>query len=1137
MHNDNTYRTETPLMTALFVASELGVRVPILKFISIYFAELVFGRDWNIVKGSNDIESLLIKRYCKDKRSFNVLQSYTREALYKLIETEWIFTNPQELLPEGGKRWAYSYIPETQELSLDGFILKKDNFPKKEFAKCGTVSYGTDPMVVHRRETIEQLSTSNPIKTEMVKLYDQLVEARSKDGKFEDYEFVWQWLITPSEYSEIKSLLSRATKSQISNAIKGNVKCKKLVAIYVAEHFKREYNGQYASKNILDDLGFNTELYKTLIGQDSSRVYKENGTGDRMWKDTLQAEGGLPIRYIIDKPNSNIANIAEDIYNDELEAVDRLQNSALRQSYQMRHSIYKFVKALTIGDVPICSDEDRSSDVYEELYRILEVGRDKIANKFYLKYSIWKSKSQFNIKRTLLMRECNAYDESPAYVISSKRLARKWCIDDIPYTFWLKIETNGWCCQHQFVPNTTSVEETSYRSHVRQDVFVLPKVYVDDIVVPVTISYIAQRGQEGINVEELPFLKDGYKQFYQVNDFEWREGKGGEDQRGAVLYDKGRWHILENDEELYVVGQYSWVEFDKSINLYRNKDDKSTTLISSTSGISMVPTKESLHRIAKLSYVDSRNGVISLEKIDDGRTLNKVYLLQTPVQFQIIRESGVVEIVDCEVDSTIEGYNPIVVRTKDGYSKKIPCYFLPKDANIRRDAHEDYGTIFFDSLRVEGGNDRFYDTINNPNLDFGNDYVEFSISDGEYRFKLNVVRPFDGRRDRFRGVCRDELSNAIPIRYSGRYRVRVMNRAGVQTYTLDKENRSEMMNHLYNGLRRGDDRGEIILGDLKYCIYTEDKIEYHRQERFYYVDSGNEVDDSNLIFKFLSLEDNSLVNIPFRCVERREQGRVRKYLVLDFMPTTDGIILQSIYDDSGERIEPFRCYRPIFVSASHNGGSREERRFRRVQRMCQYVRDCKFLDEEATIKHFEIAVKCGCYLGAMDRLMALVYEPSCLVGKCEVGVKDGKNNCLVRPQRDTYAVKEYRLAKFYVNYAKYCNVNGKRPNYEGLQRLSEEFRFDWIAIKRVVWESVCAEDNKDCVIELFKHLYPTYESLISNYWEIEWNGNRGRVGENVRDANKLLNYIFNNRNRDNIAPLLQHPISGLDTLVEQLMDI
>jgi hypothetical protein len=186
MHNDNTYRTETPLMTALFVASELGVRVPILKFISIYFAELVFGRDWNIVKGSNDIESLLIKRYCKDKRSFNVLRSYTREALYKLIETEWIFINPQELLPEGGKRWAYSYIPETQELSLDGFILKKDNFPKKEFAKCGTVSYGTDPMVVHRRETIEQLSTSNPIKTEMVKLYDQLVEARKKANRVED---------------------------------------------------------------------------------------------------------------------------------------------------------------------------------------------------------------------------------------------------------------------------------------------------------------------------------------------------------------------------------------------------------------------------------------------------------------------------------------------------------------------------------------------------------------------------------------------------------------------------------------------------------------------------------------------------------------------------------------------------------------------------------------------------------------------------------------------------------------------------------------------------------------------------------------------------------------------------------------
>lgn len=1134
MQTQNTSQIETPFMAALYVASELGGCVPILRFISIYLAEVVFSRDWKIVNDGTDSESLFIKRYCKDKKSFNGLQSYTREALYNLIEVEWNFSNPQMLLPKGESCWAYSYIAETQELSLDGFILKRGNFPKKELSKCGTMPYQTESGLVHHSETVEQVSMFNPIKEEMVKMYDRLIEIRSKECKFEGCEYVWQWLITPGEYAEIKRLLIGATRKQIDNAINENVKCSKLVAIYVAEHFKREYNGQNASKNILDDKGYSTELYKKLIGKNVSKVYRENGSGDRMWKDTLQAEGGLPIGYIVDKQNSNIANIAEDIYNDELEAVDKLQNSALRQSYQMGHSICKFVKALTSGVEPICSEEDRISDVYRELYKILETGRDKIANKFYLKYSVWKSKTQFIVKRTLIMRECNAYDESPTYVISSKRLTRKWGVDDIPYTFWLKIETDEWRCQHQFIPCSNSVDEILYRSHIRQDEFALPKVYVEDVVAPVTISYMAQKGQDGVKIEEIPFLKDGYKQFYQASDFEWREGKGNEEQRGAVLFDKQRWRVEENNDGLSVAGQFCWVEFEKSIKLYRGITEKSITLISSTNGISMVPTMESMHKIAKLSYVDSNQGVISLEKIDGGGVINKVYLLQTPVQFQIIRESGVVEIVDCEVDSTIEGYKPVVVKTKDGYSKKIPCYFLPSDVNIRRDSHEDSGTIFFDKLNVEGVNGKFYDTINNPNLNFSDDYVEFSITDGEYRFKLNVVRPFDGRRDRFRGVYRDELGNAIPIRYSGRYRVRVMNKDGVQTYTLDKVNRSEMMDHLFSGLKKGADMGEITLGDLKYCIYTNDKIVYHKQEKFFYVDSGTTVDDSNLIFKFLSLDDNGLVNIPFKCVERREQGRLRKYLVLDFVPKTEGIILQSIYDDRGERIEPFRCYRPIFVSVNYNGDLRTNR-FRRVQRMCQFVRECKFLDEETTFKHFEVALKCGCYIGAMDRLMSLVYEPSCRGGTCEVGVMVC-GECPVRPHDNAFE-KEYRLARFYVSYVKYCNANGGRPNYEGLKRLSEEIRFDWIAIRRGVWERACLEYNRDCVIDLFKRLYPTYESLISNYWNIQWRGNRGRVGENVREANELLNYVINTRNKGDVAPLLQHPISGLDNLVERLMNI
>jgi hypothetical protein len=170
--------------------------------------------------------------------------------------------------------------------------------------------------------------------------------------------------------------------------------------------------------------------------------------------------------------------------------------------------------------------------------------------------------------------------------------------------------------------------------------------------------------------------------------------------------------------------------------------------------------------------------------------------------------------------------------------------------------------------------------------------------------------------------------------------------------------------------------------------------------------------------------------------------------------------------------------------------------------------------------------------------MALLHTPSCLTtkGKCEVGHKDPPK-CKLRAQCGTWARnKEYRLAAFYVGYAKYCKANGKQPYYDSLCRMADEFRFDWIAIKREVWNSVCTENgDKDIVTNLFKKLYPYYEALINNYWDVTWKATRGLPKE-LKNAKELLDYILNPDTKTKEAPMFEHQIRGINNIIEQLIN-
>jgi len=172
-------------------------------------------------------------------------------------------------------------------------------------------------------------------------------------GKDPELPF-WKNKIDSEQYGNLKDLLCKcveASEEQVvdSHALK--------VAFYMAEFYKREYNGNDSTENALKSIGLGKQA-KTIwkkAGLPETYLYSTDSDNKR-WQMSIYVLGGFPLRYIQDKRqrffktlwdvyNNDDENSFEDFLNQEF------NNQTFKQSLKSESgSLHQFTKRLITED-------------------------------------------------------------------------------------------------------------------------------------------------------------------------------------------------------------------------------------------------------------------------------------------------------------------------------------------------------------------------------------------------------------------------------------------------------------------------------------------------------------------------------------------------------------------------------------------------------------------------------------------------------------------------------------------------------------------------------------------------------------------------------------------------------------------
>ena len=194
-------------------------------------------------------------------------------------------------------------------------------------------------LVAKKKQRPTDVCTDN---SPFIQLYDKLV-AVDPDNRAKA-RYTWQWFLSLDEYNAIKECV---VTNKIPTPQKWYSKTARLLALYIGEFYKREYENNLTPFTKFDE--------KRLCDTLNITPYKKTNQAHLY---TLYVNGGLPIHYISsrldnDKSNSFIDGLSKlfdaedglDIVEGE-ELLEKINNTALRESYHNHHSIYDYIQAL-----------------------------------------------------------------------------------------------------------------------------------------------------------------------------------------------------------------------------------------------------------------------------------------------------------------------------------------------------------------------------------------------------------------------------------------------------------------------------------------------------------------------------------------------------------------------------------------------------------------------------------------------------------------------------------------------------------------------------------------------------------------------------------------------------------------------
>lgn len=879
-----------------------------------------------------------------------------------------------------------------------------------------------------------------------------------------------------------------------------------MVAVYCAEWFKREFNGNDRGNNALEaiglkDQGISEEIFCRAYGEEN--VYHAGKHREWLW--SMYVQGGLPVNYIVqnnqNSQNNNMVDIlaayftpGEQPSRESAQEDEVFRNQVMAQS----ESIQSYIDCLRTlhqdGNVgwPI-AEEDLSREPFVSFRNFVLEGKRKAnqrrrQSKFYLEWLAWKSNDNDQFAMALLLcLHSNPQTTRPNKDIPIET-ARMWGIPDDENLFEIVIKQGR--IPLLTIPFYKAVGRDYFYNTGGYFKFILASDYGRypaeshygvlngerriSWLLPLTIGWRTSE-REGGTLQTLdlppciPFTLE------KQNRWSSRKQVG---EKALFVLDRMKFKVETGSPEVAVCGESLWIPVYSRIEY--SYGGKKLAILPYVAGTLYVEPQEQLFSNA----VRYRNGKV--EYRDKDNVVHPVFLIKRSTKFNGYIENGTEtpRFREKLIGNNAEqhGFCEVVVLDKaTGKKASVSCFVIPDDATLERDLR--LYQIRSSNLDAE---------ILSVNSNEQADTVKYTIRSGSDSLDLEVYRPIRDKGSIFiRNTDKPVTINMIPLKFLAFYQLRRVDEHGcVRLDFVQEESDSRpVRNAIYRDLYYQNNQNVVSILNVNFMPYSSNVIENNRQGYFINLNGDRLKSCRFLFYEFAS---GKIVDV--QCIE--QDGKTE----LHFDSPNEGMLFQTLAELDALPLYYFRPrYVPSAFQANEAALDSKKRRFRRCKRICRYAHQP---DWDGAIRDFRLAIVHSLYFNVFDRLCALTWTSK----------DDFKDSCyqcniLCNVRKNELDSISFRFAQFFVSLC----AQSEQVDYQALYRLSFEMLFDWWAVSRSTWLEVIRLSTRDeeqrarfrsAVQELLESkpdvgtMEPDKKRIVDEFWRLPMRFRRSKLSAN-----------------------------------------
>lgn len=996
-----------------------------------------------------------------------------------------------------------------------------------------------------RRKDVKLTDTMDPYLKDM----SVYAEKWGDDLKNFGNRYIWQWKIPGSDYLMLKNNLAiivnklLETQSNIKTSLEmldshqTVVLFCRLVAVYCAEWFKREFNGNDRGNNALEDIGLNglglaKEIFCLAYGEKNVCHAGKH----REWLWSMYVQGGLPVNYIVQNNQNNQNNNMVDILaayftpgehpSRELAEKDEVfRNQVMAQSDSIRFYLDCLSALRQDGDVgwPI-SEADLSHEPFVSFREFVLEGKRmadqrRRQSKFYLEWLAWKSNDNDQLAMALLLcMHSNPQTARPNKDIPIET-ARMWGIPDDENLFEIVVKQGR--IPLLTIPFYRAVGRDYFYNAGGFFKFILASdhgrypaeshcgVLIGERRIswlhPLTIGWRTSE-REGDTLQTLdlppciPFTLE------QQNRWSSRKQVG---EKALFVLDRMKFKVEAGVPETAVCGESLWIPVYSRIEY--SYGGKKLTILPYVAGTLYVEPQEQLFSNA----IHYRNGKVEYRDNDD--VVHHAFLIKSSTKFKGYIENGtesirVIENLKWNYAGQLGFCDVVVSDGATGKKASVSCFVIPDEATLERNLQH-Y------QIRSSNLNAEILPVNRNEQVDT----VPYTIRSGNDSLTLEVYRPISDDGSIFirdTDVLIPANINYHPLKFLAFYQLRRVDEHGcVRLDFAQKSGPGSVWYAIYKDLYYPNNQNVVSILNVKFMPYSSNVIENNRQGYFINLNGDRLKSCRFLFYEFAS---GKIVNV--QCIE--QDGKTE----LHFDSPNEGMLFQTMAELD---TLPLYYFRPRYVPSSSQSNEAaldyNTRNLRRHKRVCRYAHQP---DWEGAVRDFRLAIEHSLYFNVFDRQCALTwtskddFRDDCY----QCNFKDNCHQCkLCDVHKTELRSISFRFAQFFVSL---CGQT-EQVDYQALYRLSSEMLFDWWAVSRSTWLEVIRQSGqnkeqqarlKSAVQELLESkpddgtMEPDKKRIVAEFWQLPMRFRRSRLSTNrvaqcLRDDAKDANMDMGHEQR------------------------